>query len=122
MKKTLLMLVLVFLVTNTLKGHPWKPNHYVIIDTDGGIDDFRAIVMLLASADIRVLGITTSNGVIDAKEAFKKVKSLMVDLHHEGIPVAINYSNSKPKIVSLQLNFNGAIIIPFRIAFHQQLI
>jgi inosine-uridine nucleoside N-ribohydrolase len=32
----------------------------VIIDTDGGIDDIRAITMLLASPDVRVLAITVS--------------------------------------------------------------
>lgn len=76
-------------------AHPWKPQHYVIVDTDCGLDDFRAISMLLASTDVRVLAITTSDGVLDARSGFHKVKSLLSDLHHEGILVGLN---SDPKI------------------------
>jgi len=91
MKKTILLLFTLLLQLN-LSSHPWKPNHYVIIDTDGGIDDMRAICMLLASPDVRVLGIVTSPGALDAEAAYKKVKSLLNSFHHEGIPVGINRS------------------------------
>lgn len=93
MKKYLFSLV-VFLLTFNLLAHPWKPNHYVIIDTDGGIDDMRAITMLLASPDVRVLGIIVSPGVLNADSAYSKVKRLLYTFHHEGIPVAINRSGS----------------------------
>jgi pyrimidine-specific ribonucleoside hydrolase len=114
MIRTLLKVLLLFLVSTTLWGHPWKPNHYVIIDTDGGIDDFRAIVMMMASPDVRVLGITTSAGVLDAKEAYIKVKSLLADLNHEGVPVGINYSNTNtPKNCSEALKFKWGNNIEF---------
>jgi pyrimidine-specific ribonucleoside hydrolase len=91
MKKTFLIL-LALLITLGLSAHPWKPNHYVIIDTDGGIDDMRAICMLLASPDVRVLGITVSPGALNAETAYIKVKSLLNSFYHEGIPVGINRS------------------------------
>jgi pyrimidine-specific ribonucleoside hydrolase len=89
MKRTLFILIGLTLSLSLL-SHPWKPNHYVIIDTDGGIDDIRAITMLLASPDVRVLAITVSPGVLDAGNAYKKVKSLLNSFYHEGIPVGIN--------------------------------
>jgi len=91
MKKTVLIL-LTLLLNSWLIAHPWKPNHYVIIDTDGGIDDMRAICLFLASPDVRVLGITVSPGALDAATAYIKVKSLLNSFYHEGIPVGINRS------------------------------
>lgn len=71
-------------------SHPWKPAHYIIIDTDGGIDDIRAITMLLASPNVRVLAITTSSGALSFDNAYIKVKSLMNSFFSEGLPVGIN--------------------------------
>jgi pyrimidine-specific ribonucleoside hydrolase len=89
MKK--IIIVIIGLALNlTLFSHPWKPSHYVIIDTDGGIDDIRAITMLLASPDVRVLAITISPGALSIHNAYIKVKSLLNSFWHEGIPVGIN--------------------------------
>jgi pyrimidine-specific ribonucleoside hydrolase len=66
----------------------------VIIDTDGGIDDIRAISMLLASPDVRVLAITVSPGALSAENSYIKVKSLLNSYFHEGIPVGINRLSS----------------------------
>lgn len=93
MKKCLFILASLVLTVNLL-AHPWKPRHFVIIDTDGGIDDMRAITMLLASPDVRVLGIIASTGVLNADSVYSKVKKLLYTFHHEGIPVAINRSGS----------------------------
>jgi inosine-uridine nucleoside N-ribohydrolase len=89
----IVLLNLFFIITS---AHPWKPAHYIIIDTDGGFDDMRAISMLLASPNVRVLAITSSNGVMDAKEAYLKLKSLLTDLHHEGLLIGMN--NNKAAI------------------------
>lgn len=77
-------------ITLRLAAHPWKPDHYVIVDTDGGMDDLRALNLILASSSIRVLAITTSNGVLDAVTCHMKLRSLLADLHHEGIMTGIN--------------------------------
>ena len=89
---TALLFTLTF--TLTLFSHPWKPKHFVIIDTDAGLDDMKAITMLLASPDVRVLAITVSPGALNSHAGYLKVKSLLNGFYHEGIPVAINSSCS----------------------------
>ncbi|MBK7629061.1 MAG: nucleoside hydrolase [Bacteroidales bacterium] len=88
--KRLLFTIICLSLTLSLFSHPWKPRHYVIIDTDGGIDDMKAITMLLASPDVRVLAITVSPGSLTSGEAYIKVRSLLNSFYHEGIPVGIN--------------------------------
>lgn len=88
--RKLFFAILCLFITLSLSSHPWKPRHYVIIDTDGGIDDMRAITLMLASPDVRVLAITVSPGSLTAGEAYVKVKSLLNSYYHEGIPVGIN--------------------------------
>jgi len=88
-KKTFSLLILL-VITQLILAHPWKPSHYVIIDTDGGLDDMKAINMLLASPDVRVLAIIASGGVMPAEEAYIRVRSLMDHYYHEGMSVGIN--------------------------------
>lgn len=88
MRKAIIIFTFILLGA-LLSAHPWKPRHYVIVDTDGGIDDMRAISMLLASPDVRVLGIIASSGVLDADKTYIKIKSLLRSFYHEGIPVGI---------------------------------
>ena len=90
MKRVIVLVFsLLFFVVNT-EAHPWKPSSYVIIDTDGGVDDMRAISMLLASRDVRVLAITVSPGSLGTDSAYLKVKSMLNAYYHQGIPVGIN--------------------------------
>jgi pyrimidine-specific ribonucleoside hydrolase len=88
--KKLLFLILCLCLNLTLFSHPWKPGHYVIIDTDGGIDDIRTLAMLLASPDVRVLAVTISPGALGTGNAYIKVRSLLDSFRHEGIPVGVN--------------------------------
>jgi pyrimidine-specific ribonucleoside hydrolase len=89
MKKIVLTVICV-LFSLSVFSHPWKPSHYVIVDTDGGIDDIRALTMLLASPDVRVLAITISPGALGTESAYRKVRSLLNSFYHEGVPVGIN--------------------------------
>ncbi len=91
MKRIILLLLLSITLAHTY-SHPWKPKHFVIIDTDAGIDDMRAISMLLASNDVKVLGIIVSGGALSPYDGYKKVKSMLKSYHHEGIPIAMNYN------------------------------
>ncbi|MBI5008862.1 MAG: nucleoside hydrolase, partial [Bacteroidia bacterium] len=90
--KRLAILLIALLLTLYGLAHPWKPRHYIIIDTDGGIDDIKAITMLLASPDVRVLAVSVSPGAINAQTGYIKVKSLLNGFYHEGIPAGINSS------------------------------
>lgn len=88
----IIILLLAVCFTYTAFAHPWKPRHYLIVDTDAGIDDMRAISMLLASPDVRILAITVSPGALNTRTGYMKVKSLLNGFYHEGIPVGINSS------------------------------
>lgn len=90
MRRLIYSITLLLLFGGTMAAHPWKPAHYVIIDTDAGIDDMRAISLLLASPDVRVMGIVTSGGALGSDQAYLKVRSMLNAFHHQGIPVGIN--------------------------------
>lgn len=99
MKKIILLLTaLLFLVP--VEAH-YKAKYHVIVDTDGGIDDFRAICMLLASPEIEVIAITTSDGILLPQQTADNVTSLLRYFGHEGIPVGIGKINgNKPELPS----------------------
>lgn len=91
MKKLSTFFVLILLSISSF-SHPWRPSHYIVIDTDAGIDDMRAISLLLASDDVKILGIIISGGALSPYDGYKKVKSMLNAYHHEGVPVAMNYN------------------------------
>lgn len=86
--KRILTSFLLLLILVTVNGHPWKPRHYVIIDTDGGLDDLKAICMLLSSPDVRVLGITVSDGFNKQDVAYTRIRAMLDNMWHEGLQVA----------------------------------
>ncbi len=88
MRRTLLAFLLLLLIIPA-GAHPWKPRHYVIIDSDGGIDDLKAICMLMASPDVRILAITASDGYHKAPVAYEKIRKMADGLWHQGLPVAV---------------------------------
>ena len=90
MKRLLSVVLFCTLLLSGLSAHPWKPSNYVIIDVDGGVDDMRALSLMLASHDVRVLAVIASPGSLSAENAYIKVKSYLNACHHEGIPVGIN--------------------------------
>lgn len=87
MKRTLILIILLSAIVS-LSAHPWKPRHYVIVDTDGGIDDLKAICMLLSSPDVRLLAIIASDGYHKSNDAKNAVRKMADGLWHEGLPVA----------------------------------
>lgn len=89
-KRIIGSLILSALLCGNAFAHSGKPKFHVIIDTDGAIDDMRAISMLLSGNDIRVLAVTCSQGTLLPETVFVKVNSLLSAFHHEGIPVGIS--------------------------------
>lgn len=87
MKRATFAFIFLFILAS-LSAHPWKPRYYVIIDTDGGVDDRKAICLLLASPDVRILAITVSDGFHKSPEAYKIVRTMLDSLWHEGLPLA----------------------------------
>ncbi len=104
--KNCFIIVFLFLTEIYTIAHPWKPKHRIIIDTDCGFDDFRTICMLLSAPDISVLGIVTSNGVLNAQIGYLKLSALLSDLHHEGIYTGVsNNEETTAKNCSSALKF-----------------
>jgi pyrimidine-specific ribonucleoside hydrolase len=87
--KVFVFTVAILFQGQTLLAHSGKPAHHVIIDTDGALDDMRAISMLLSGNEIRVLAITCSQGTLAPERVYARVRSLLTAYHHEGIPVAM---------------------------------
>ena len=81
-----------FFVIVQASAHSGKARFHVLIDTDGAADDLRTICMLLGNREIEVLAITTSEGALTSNRAAVKVKSLLRQFHHEGIPVGAGRS------------------------------
>ncbi len=77
----------------------YTAKYHVIVDTDGGIDDFRALCMLMASPEIEVIAITTADGILNPVETAVKVSSLLHRFGHQGIPVGIG--NEQPGNIDL---------------------
>lgn len=95
-KQLLIAILLLLIFNNAIFAHSGKPKYHVIIDTDGAIDDMRAISMFLAGNDIRVLAIIGSQGTLVPYSSTSKVNSLLRSFHHEGIPIGIGRkTNSK---------------------------
>ncbi|TAL61031.1 MAG: hypothetical protein EPN88_15130 [Bacteroidetes bacterium] len=67
---------------------PAKLNHTIIIDSDGAIDDMRAISLLLARPEITIKAILLSDGSLPPDEGAEKVSSLLHEFDSDTIPVA----------------------------------
>lgn len=89
MKRIIIAIAATLLLSVNATAHSGKPDFHVIIDTDGALDDLRAISMLLAEADIQVLAITCSQGSLSPSSVYEKVNNLLANYHHEGIPQGI---------------------------------
>jgi len=112
--KRIIIILISITINLVVFSHPWKPGHYVIIDTDGGIDDMKAITMLLASPDVRVLAITVSSGTLNKDTTYLKVRSLLNSFYHEGVPVGINRNcnfKSPDFPVALKTEWGGKSVI-----------
>jgi pyrimidine-specific ribonucleoside hydrolase len=89
MKKVIIsLLAVICTVSIWAQPLPVKLNHTVIIDTDCGIDDMRAISLLLARPEITIKAILTSDGSLSPKEGIEKICSLLYEFNRSKILVA----------------------------------
>jgi pyrimidine-specific ribonucleoside hydrolase len=82
---------LIILISSTIvwsQPLPVKTTHNVIIDSDCGIDDMRAISMMLARPEINIKAILLSDGSLSPKEGYEKINSLLYEFGSADIPVA----------------------------------
>ena len=87
MRPSFILLAFFLFAVNASLAHSGKARYHIIIDTDGGLDDMRAISLLLASKEVEVLAIHCSDGVMLPARTSINVRSLLKAYHHEGIPV-----------------------------------
>ena len=91
--KKLLISILIILSAGRTYSQPLqaKISHSIIIDTDGAIDDMRAVSYLLARPEITVLAILTSDGSVAPAEGAKKAAALLSDFGRNDIAVAAGH-------------------------------
>jgi len=73
---------------------PASLKHNIVIDTDCGIDDMRAISILLAAKDIKIGAILLSDGSLPPGEGYTKVKQLLHTFGKDSIPIGKGLANS----------------------------
>ena len=90
MKKVIVpFLILLFTTALWAQPLPVKSTHTVIIDTDGAIDDMRAINLLLTQPEITIKAILTTDGSLPPNESAENIRSLLHEFNYDSIPVAI---------------------------------
>jgi pyrimidine-specific ribonucleoside hydrolase len=82
--------LLIILITPGVRSQPLpvKTRHAVIIDTDCGIDDMRAISLMLSRPEITIKAILSSDGSLSPREGVEKICSLLYEFNRDNIPVA----------------------------------
>jgi inosine-uridine nucleoside N-ribohydrolase/formylmethanofuran dehydrogenase subunit E len=89
MKKFSIFLILVSFVTELWSQPlPVKINHKIVIDTDGAIDDMRAISFLLSRPEITIKAVLLSDGSLPPDEGAAKVASLLHYFNNDSILLA----------------------------------
>lgn len=88
MKKIILILS-VAICFAVVKGTPLpsKMNFEVVIDTDGAIDDMRAISMFLSRPEVTIRGILLSDGSVAPSESYSRIKAVLKTFGADTIPV-----------------------------------
>ena len=82
------LLFISFVTRSWSQPLPARINHTIIIDTDGAIDDMRAISYLLARPEITVKAVLLSDGSLPPDESAEKVAALVYDFNIGSIPIA----------------------------------
>lgn len=82
------LVFLFFIIVFPVSLYSHKRAHYnIIIDTDGGIDDFRAISLFMASHEFNINAITSVDGVLETYQTSFYIEKLLKNFYHEGIPI-----------------------------------
>src|SRR4030043_399663 len=90
MKKVIVPFLILFFTTALwAQPLPCKSTHNVIIDTDGAIDDMRAISLLLTRHEITIKAILTTDGSLPPDESVENIRSLLHEFNYDSIPLAI---------------------------------
>jgi pyrimidine-specific ribonucleoside hydrolase len=113
--KKLLAYILAIIICSGLHAHSGKARYHVIVETDGGKGDLRAISLLLASKQIEVIGIYCPEDLSNKLVAESEIRTMLKAYHNEGVPVGLSedflkklYLNEGEKITYIQLGGSGS--------------
>lgn len=100
MIKFVTVLFCIILIFNSLHCFAHRKALYsTIVDTDCGLDDLRALCLLLADPNVKINAITTCDGVLSPSVGIAKVNSLLQSFGHIGILTGCgteNINNNPP--------------------------
>jgi len=86
--KLFFLSIFVFLSVSAFSQKKKDVTFHVIIDTDCGLDDARAISYLLGRKEVDIKAIVASEGNVTVNDAVSKVTSLLGEFNKSSIPVA----------------------------------
>ncbi len=84
----LLLPVMALFLTAHAAPLPRQTGWQVIIDTDGAIDDMRALTLLFSRPEVRVEGILLSDGSLTPADALPRIRALLHRFGRDSVPVA----------------------------------
>ena len=87
-KKLFLISIFIFFAFTAFSQKKKDVTFHVIIDTDCGLDDARAISYLLERNEVEVKAIVASEGNVTVDDAVSKITSLLGEFNKSSIPVA----------------------------------
>lgn len=91
-KKLFLLIIFIVFAFTAFSQKKRDVTFHVIIDTDCGLDDARAISYLLARNEVEIKAIVASEGNVTVDDAVSKITSLLGEFNKSSIPVAYGSS------------------------------
>ncbi len=98
MKNVSLILLILFVCSglNSVYAHK-RAKYNIVIDSDGGVDDLRALTYFMASRDFNINAITTVDGVLPPEVSAGYISLLCKEFHHEGILIGQGMNSKASK-------------------------
>lgn len=94
--RTIILLSILFVVCLNSNAHK-RAMYDIVIDTDGGVDDFRALTYFMASRDFNINAITTVDGVLSPHKTANYFRMLLDRYNHQGIQIGKGKLNNASK-------------------------
>jgi len=93
---SILLIAIILFYSQDIFAHK-RAKYNIVIDTDAGVDDFRAITYFCASKDFNINCISTVDGVLEPQIGAEYISRLLNIYHHEGVPIGTgsNFDASK---------------------------
>lgn len=110
------LILLLLGITEVASAKPLQTTsrHTIIIDTDGAIDDLRAISMLLSRPEITIKAIIVTDGSLAPGDSYRKVVALLHRFGRDTIPVGVGEIHPHAEVPWREFNRNIQWADPFQ--------